>query len=57
MVDDDEILIYSNEFSFRLNILTNMNAAEEITAEQAREFQMDLEICYNDFNRLLSSNG
>jgi hypothetical protein len=41
----------------RLNVLTNMNAAEEITEEQARQFQMDLEICYNDFNRLLSSNG
>ncbi|CAF0836915.1 unnamed protein product [Adineta steineri] len=40
-----------------LNILTNMNAADEITDEQARQFQMDLEICYTDFNRLLSSNG
>ncbi|CAF3695764.1 unnamed protein product [Rotaria sordida] len=40
-----------------LNLLTNMNAAEDITEEQARQFQMDLEICYNDFNRLLSSNG
>lgn len=44
-------------FSFRLNVLTDMNAAEEITEEQARQFQMDLEICYTDFNRLLSSNG
>jgi hypothetical protein len=41
----------------RLGILTNMNAAQEITDDQARQFQMDLEICYNDFNRLLSSNG
>ncbi|UJR32234.1 hypothetical protein I4U23_019700 [Adineta vaga] len=40
-----------------LNTLTNMNAAEEITDDQARQFQMDLEICYNDFNRLLASNG
>ncbi len=44
-------------FAFRLGVLTNMNAAEEITDDQARQFQMDLEICYNDFNRLLSSNG
>ena len=42
---------------FRLSVLTNMNAAEEITEEQARQFQMDLEICYNDFSRLLSTNG
>jgi hypothetical protein len=34
-----------------------MNAAEEITEDQARQFQMDLEICYTDFNRLLSSHG
>jgi hypothetical protein len=34
-----------------------MTAAEEITEEKAREFQMDLEICYSDFNRILSSNG
>ncbi|CAF0872034.1 unnamed protein product [Adineta ricciae] len=40
-----------------LNLLANMNAVEEITDEQAREFQMDLEICYNDFSRLLASNG
>ncbi|CAF1073464.1 unnamed protein product [Adineta ricciae] len=40
-----------------LNLLVNMNAVEEITDEQAREFQMDLEICYNDFSRLLASNG
>ncbi len=53
-----------NKFEFiikgiflRLISLTNMNAAEEITEEQARQFQMDLEICYNEFNRLLSSNG
>ncbi|CAF1080997.1 unnamed protein product [Rotaria magnacalcarata] len=38
-----------------LNILTNLNAAEEITDDQARQFQMDLEICYNEFNRLLSA--
>jgi hypothetical protein len=44
-------------FISRLNVLTNMNAAEEITEDQARQFQMDLEICYTDFNRLLSSNG
>jgi VPS28 protein len=40
----------------RLNILTNMNASEEITEEQARQFQMDLEMCYSDFGRLLSSS-
>lgn len=34
-----------------------MGAAEEITDEQAREFQLDLEICYSDFNRLLAANG
>lgn len=44
-------------FLFRLSVLTNMNAADEITEEQARQFQMDLEICYTDFNRLLSSSG
>jgi len=38
-----------------LILLTNMSAAEEITEDQARQFQMDLEICYSDFNRLLSS--
>jgi hypothetical protein len=42
---------------FRLGVLTSMNAAEEISEEQARQFQMDLEICYNDFSRLLSTNG
>lgn len=41
---------------FRLAALTDMNAAEEITEDQARQFQLDLEICYNDFTRLLSSN-
>ncbi|CAF2886028.1 unnamed protein product [Rotaria sp. Silwood2] len=40
-----------------LNILANMNAAEEITEDQARQFQMDLEICFSEFNRLLASNG
>ncbi|CAF4919034.1 unnamed protein product, partial [Rotaria sp. Silwood1] len=40
-----------------LNILEKMNAAEEITDDQARQFQMDLEICFSEFNRLLSSNG
>jgi ESCRT-I complex subunit VPS28 len=40
-----------------LNTLTKMSAAEEITEDDARQFQMDLEICYTDFNRLLSSNG
>lgn len=44
-------------FSRRLSILTKMNAAEEITEDQARQFQMDLEICFSDFNRLLASNG
>ncbi|CAF0961978.1 unnamed protein product [Adineta steineri] len=39
-----------------LNILTNMNAAEEITDDQARQFQMDLDICFTEFNRLLSAN-
>ncbi len=34
-----------------------MRFEEEITEEQARQFQMDLEICYTDFNRLLSSNS
>jgi len=34
-----------------------MTAADEITEDQARTFQMDLEMCYNDFNRLLSSTG
>lgn len=38
-----------------LNVLSSMNAAEEISEDQARQFQMDLEICYTDFNRLLSS--
>lgn len=33
-----------------------MNAAEELTDDQARQFQLDLEICYTDFNRILSSN-
>ncbi|UJR14547.1 hypothetical protein I4U23_001543 [Adineta vaga] len=40
-----------------LNTLTNMNAAEEITEEQARQFQLDLETCYSEFNRLLTSTG
>ena len=40
-----------------LNLLVNMSAAEEIMEEQAGQFRMDLEICYNDFNRLLSSSG
>ncbi len=44
-------------FFTRLNILTSMTAADEITEDQARTFQMDLEMCYNDFNRLLSSTG
>jgi len=39
-----------------LSILTQMDAAQEITDEQVRQFQMDLEICYNEFNRLLSTN-
>ena len=43
--------------SFRLNILTKMNAAEEISEDQARQFQMDLEMCYLDFNKILSTNG
>lgn len=34
-----------------------MNAAEEISEDQARQFQMDLEMCYLDFNKILSTNG
>ena len=49
--------IIRESFPFRLSVLTNMNAADEITEDQARQFQMDLEICYTDFNRLLSSSG
>ncbi|CAF0743339.1 unnamed protein product [Adineta ricciae] len=40
-----------------LNILMTMNAAHEITDEQARQFQLDLETCYSEFNRLLASTG
>ena len=43
--------------AFRLNILVAMNAADEITDEQARQFQLDLETCYSEFNRLLASTG
>lgn len=42
---------------FRLGVLTSMNASEEITEDQARQFQMDLEISFSDFNRLLAANG
>jgi len=38
-----------------LTVLTNMNASEEISEEQERQFQLDLEICLSDFNRLLST--
>ena len=51
-----EFLIETIIVYFRLNVLTNMNAAEEISEDQERQFQLDLEICCTDFNRLLLSN-